>query len=147
MSTLSTKEWLKDYRSLKVLEAQINSCIGGFWLPFNLFGLMMISVAGTCIVLRVHPGLTMSGICGLLASITLVTQFIITYFASNSAAFSEEAIKLQWKKCGRRLEFKALRTCKPFGMKSGAFRILDREAMLIVMMANVDYTVSVLLAL
>ncbi len=116
-------------------------------MPFNLSGLMMITVACTSLVLRVHPGLTMSAICGVLASICFVTQFLETYFASNSAAFSEEAINMQLRRCKIRLEFKALLTCKPFGMQSGSFRILDREAMLIVMMANVDYTISTLLAL
>jgi hypothetical protein len=139
--------WLRDYRSLKVLEAQINACIGGFWLPFNLFGLMLINVACTSLVLRVYPGFTMSGICGIVACISFVTQFILTYYSSNSAASSEEAIKLQLKKCKDGLEIKALRACKPFGIQSGSFRILDRKAMLIVMMANVDYTVSALLAL
>jgi hypothetical protein len=140
-------EWLMDYRALKVLEAQINSCIGGFWLPFNLFGMMMATVVCTSLVLRVHPGLTMSVVCGSTATLTLVFQFILTYFASNSTFLSEDALKRQKKNCTTRLATKELRSCRSFGMKSGSFRIIDRDAMLIVMMANVNYTISVLLTL
>jgi hypothetical protein len=145
-SDLSEEEWLKEYRSLKVLEVQINSCLRVFWLPFNLFGVMLMTVISTVLVFRIHLGLTMTGVFSTLAFISFVAQFHITYFASNSAAYSKEAIKLQRKKHNNRLESKALLACKPFGMKSGSFRTLDKEAMLIVMMANVDYVISSLLA-
>jgi hypothetical protein len=138
---------LRQYRSLQVLEAQINSCIRGFWLPFNLLGVLALTVVCATLILRVHPGLTMSGICGIVASSALTTQLLITYFASNIVSFSEEAMQQQWKKCRKRLELKELMACKPIGMKSGSFRILDRETMLIIMMANVDYTVSLSLLL
>jgi hypothetical protein len=146
-SQLPEREWLKDYRVLKVLEAHINSCIGSFWFPFNLFGLMMITLIGTCLVIRVHPGLTMSVVSGSTAVMMLVFQYILTYFASNSTFFSEDALKRQKENCTTRLVTKELRSCRSFGMKSGSFRIIDRDAMLIVMMANVNYTISVLLTL
>jgi hypothetical protein len=146
-SKVRQREWLKDYRTLKVFEAHMNYCMGGFWLPFNLFGLMMATVAGTSLVLRVHPGLTMSVICGSTAAMTLVFQFILTYFASNSNFYTDDAIKSHKQNCGTRLATKELRSCRSFCMKSGSFRILDKDAILIVMMANVNYTISVLLAL
>ncbi len=76
-----------------------------------------------------------------------MVQFIMTRFASNSAAFSNGAIERQRSNYGTRLEINELMACKRFGIKSGSFRILDRDAMLVVMMANVDYTISLTLAL
>jgi hypothetical protein len=140
---------LRQYRSLQVLEAQINSCIRGFWLPFNLFGVLTLTVVCATLILRVHPGLTMSGICGIVAACALMAQFIFTYYGSNIVAFSEVAIQRQHLKlkCKKKFMLKELMACKPVGLKSGSVRVLDRDAMLIAMMANVDYTVSLLLVL
>jgi hypothetical protein len=77
----------------------------------------------------------------------LVVQFAIAYFTSNSAAFSKQAIARQKKKHNTKFVSKALSACKTFGIQSGSLRIIDREAMRIVMKANVDYTISAILAL
>jgi hypothetical protein len=130
-----------------VLEAQINFCIGGFWLPFNLFGLMLIVVASTSLAIRVHPGLTLTGMCIMMSCFLLVVQFVIMYFTSNSAAFSEQAIARQKRKHNTTFDSKALLSCKTFGIQCGSLWIIDREAMRIVMKANVDYTISAILTL
>jgi hypothetical protein len=143
---LSGKEWLKDYRALQVLEAQVNSCMGGFTVPFNLFSLTCVVVTYTTLVVRIHLGLFLSSVCFVVACTNFIIVFLVTYLASNIAASSEKAIALQRKRCKVRSEFQVLLACKPLGLQSGSFRILDRDAMLTLMMANVDYTVSALLA-
>jgi hypothetical protein len=143
---LPKEEWLKDFRALQVLEAQVNSCMGGFMVPFNLFSLTCVVVTYTTLVVRIHLGLFLSWVCFVVAFSSLIIQSLITYLASNIAASSEEAIALQRKRCKARRGFQVLLACKPLGLQSGSFRILDRDAMLTLMMANVDYTVSALLA-
>jgi hypothetical protein len=143
---LTGDEWLKDYRALQVLQAQVNSYMRGFVAPFSLFFVSCILVTYTTLVVRVHLGLALSAVCGLVVCIVVIALFIFTYFASNIAASSEEAIERQWKRCKNRREFKALLASKPLGIQVGSYRILDRDAMLTLMEANVNYTVSALLS-
>lgn len=106
----------------------------------------MITVLGYTILIRLHPGLTMGSCLLVLSTICLVSQFIITYYASNSAKFSAIAISNQKRTSTNRLVLKSLISCKEFALKSGSFRVIDKMALIIVMAANIDYTVSLLLA-
>jgi len=128
----------------------MNTCFGTAWVPFNISGFMLITVMSSTVIIRVHTGLAMGGIAGSLAATCFLGQFVMTYFASNSAEFSKMAI-LQKRKMSSNSNYdhkhllKSLKACKEFALKSGSFRIIDREALKIVLMANIDYTISFLL--
>jgi hypothetical protein len=143
---LENEEWGKEYRALKVLEAQINSVIGGFRMPFSLFCITCSVVVCTTLVLRIHLGLTPRLVFSLLAAISFFAISLLGYFASNSAVASDEAIARQRKRCRSRRDLRVFLAFRPFGFKSGSFRTLDRDASLTLMMANLDYTVSAILA-
>jgi len=106
---------------------------------------MIITVLGYTMVIRVHPGFAMISISLVLATITFVSQFVITFYASNSAKYSKLSISNRMKKPSNIIFQKSLLACRKFGLKSGSFRVIDREALKIVLMANIDYTVSFLL--
>jgi hypothetical protein len=115
-------------------------------MPFSIFCITCTVVACTTLVLRIHVGLTPRLIFSLLAAISFFAIFLLGYLASNSAVASEEAIARQRKRCRSRRDLRALLASRPFSFKSGSFRILDRDASLTLLMANLDYTVSAILA-
>jgi len=105
---------------------------------------MLITVLGYTILIRVRLGVVITNLSLVLASITFVSQFIITYYASNSAEYSKLALLRQMKITRSEVMKKSLKSCRKFGLKSGSFRVIDKEALKIVIMANIDYTVSLL---
>jgi len=113
---------------------------------------MSITVMSFTLIIHVQPGILMSGIAMALAICTFFGQLVMTHFAANSAQYSKQAVMEQERRISltdkyllSSTYFKALKGCKEFALKSGSFRVLDREAVKIVMMANIDYTISCLL--
>ena len=116
-------------------------------MPFNIFGCMVMTVTGYTTAIRMQPGATMSCTLLVISSTAFISQFTIAYLASNSSKFSKLAIQRQRRISTAQNATKSLTSCREFGIKSGTFRVLDRNALIIIMMANIDYTISFLLAL
>src|SRR5207244_4273381 len=109
------KIWKSNYQAMKVLEAQLNACLAGFWVPFILSAHTCISVFAITIILRIHPGPTLSTVAGIHSVGALAYIFILSYMASNCACFSKLDIERQRRRqhhvIVQRRQLKAL---KPF---------------------------------
>ena len=108
---------------------------------------MMMTVTGYATAIRVQPGPSMSGCLLVVATTALISQFMLAFLASNSPKSSKLAIQRQRRISPSESAIKSLTSCREFGIKSGTFRVLDRNALLIILMADVDYTISFLIAL
>ena len=130
---------------MKVVEAQLNECFGRLFLPFTVFWCTIGTILSCVILFRFHQGLILTILCGAIAFIAIVTQFLICRFPAKSSTLSHNALKNQLRIISASIGTIKQNSCQPFAIRVGAFCPLNTRTLIMIMFANIDLPLSVLL--
>ena len=138
--------WLRDYNCCKLFETQLNQCVGRVWIPLSISLLTILTVMSNVVAIKLDLGISVVFI-GISVSVVAFSFLVIIVFTSAIVLdSSQKGIRNKqnfWPRC--KYSRKRLKACQPLQIKSGPFKILDKEASRVVLSANVNYTASLLL--
>jgi len=139
--------WLHFYKMSELVETQLNECFGKIWLPLIILTLMIVSIMSNIVAIKLHLGISITLVGVGISGAGFLFLFLLFYIPSSTVSQSTSALRLRLNETRinrQKYVMKSLLACKPLAVKSG-FRVLDRVALTIMVAANIDYTVSLLL--